>query len=368
MEDIYDDFYDDIRVKAEVEARDYLFNKKKRAPKIRFEGEIDGEPITFLCSFSQEEITQIAQLLVNAYNETYASEMSVNTIDDLTKRIFLYELENYNNKELKRFFKYFKDIEMKLQSFNLQPHFDYEMSCYFWDITKRKITKKYPFSVDLTDEEYIYLLTEQLVFNTRYTFNDLVFERPSLARKIANTAKTSYKDGFEDYGCPYLIILDEVIKDAYAIDGPTSASEELYYDERNNSQYHVCAHTYRHILTICEDDLSDTIPAKELRNLELIDADKVQEILGANNYEQMMEIMKNRFCTPSSFDDIKSWLDKEHVNYTETKGATPMNQGTDILQTIMSSQINDCSLLMLIRVAPEYLRSPQRSHYDPSHL
>ena len=325
MEDNYDDFYDDMRAEAEVEARDYLFNKKKRDPKIRFEGETGGEHITLIRSYSLEEITHIAQLLVNAYNETYASERSVNTIDDLTKRIFLYELEDYNNKELKKFFKYFKDIELKLQSFNLQPHFDYEMSCFFWDITKRKITKKYPLSVDLTDEEYIYLLTEQLARKTGYTFNDLVFERPSLAHKIANTAKITYKDGFEAYGCPYLIILDEVIKDAYAIDGPTGASEELYYDERNNSQYHVYAHTYRHILTICEDDLSDTIPAKELRSLEFIDADKVLEILGANNYEQMLKMMKNHFCTPSSFDDIKSWLDTEHVTYTETKGATPMN-------------------------------------------
>ena len=324
MEDNYDDFYDDMRAEAEVEARDYLFNKKKREPMFVFSGKtFDNEPTTLLRSFPQEEITHIAQLLVKAYNETYTSEMSVNTIDQLERCIYFYELENYNNKELKKFFKFFKEIDVKLQSFNLQPHFLYDMSCYFWDVTKRKITKKYSFSVDLTDEEYIYLLTEQLIHKTEYTYNKLVFERPSLARKIANSAK-AYKDG-KAYGCPYLVILDEVIKDAHAIEGPSSACEELYYDERNNSKYHVCAHTYRHILTICEDDLSDTLPVKELRNLELIDADKVKEILGASNYQQMVEIMKNRFCTPSSFDDIKSWLDTEHVIYTETKGTKPMN-------------------------------------------
>ena len=325
MEDNYEVFYDEMRAKAEVEARDYLINKKKRDPMFVFLGKTFDEPITISRSFSQEEITHIAQLLVNAYNDTHASEWSVNTIDQISMCTYLYELEDYNNKELKKFFKFFKDLDVKLNSFNLQPHFLYEMSCYFWDITKRKITKRYPFSVDLTDEEYIYLLTEQLVHKTEYTFNILVFERPSLARKIANSAKNAYKDGFNAYGCPYLVILDEVIKDAYAIDGPIGVCEELYYDERNNSQYHVCAHTYRHILTICEDNLSDTLPVKELRNLELIDADKVKEFLGASNYQQMVEIMKNRFCTPSSFDDIKSWLDTEHIAYTETKGARPMN-------------------------------------------
>lgn len=230
MEDNYEDFYDEMRAKAEVEARDYLFNKKKRDPMILFKGETwdEGEPITYMRSYPQEEIAHIAQLLVNAYNEIYSSETSVNTIDQLTMRIPLYVLKDYKNKELKKFFKDFNEVEMKLNSFNLHPHYDYEMYCYFWDISKRKITKKYSFSVDLSDEEYIYLLTEQLVRKTEYSFNDLVFERPSLARKIAHMAQTTYYDGFKTNGCPYLIILDEVIKDAEAIDGPVVASEEIY--------------------------------------------------------------------------------------------------------------------------------------------
>lgn len=327
MKEIYKYFYDDMRAAAEAEVRDYLFNKKKRTPKILFDGvSFDGgEPMYWTRSYSQEKIHHITQLLINAYNETYSNETSVNTIDQLTMRISFHDLENYNNKELKKFFKDFNDIGMKLNSFNLQPHFEYEMSCFYWDIFKKKITKKYPFSVDLTDEEYIYLLTEQFVRKAEFTYNELVFERPSLARKIANSAKITYKDGFETYGCPYLIVLDEVVKDVDAIDGPGIASEELYYDERNNCQYQVCAHTHRHILTICENDISGTIPVKELRTLEQIDSEKVQEILGAGSYEQMLKIMKNRFCTPSSFDDIKSWLDAEHITYTETKGTAPMN-------------------------------------------
>jgi hypothetical protein len=102
------------------------------------------------------------------------------------------------------------------------------MSCYFWDITKRKITKKHHFRADLTDKEYITLLTELLVHKTEYTFNDLVFEHPSIARKIAASRPVIDEDGFEFFGCPYLIILDEAIKDVEAIDGPAVASEEIY--------------------------------------------------------------------------------------------------------------------------------------------
>ena len=102
------------------------------------------------------------------------------------------------------------------------------MSCYFWDITKRKITKKHHFRADLTDKEYITLLTELLVHKTEYTFNDLVFEHPSIARKIAASRPVIDEDEFEFFGCPYLIVLDEVIKDAEAIHGPAVASEEIY--------------------------------------------------------------------------------------------------------------------------------------------
>lgn len=224
----YEDNYEEMREYSEAKAHYYLYNKKKRAPLFEFSGTMDDESISIMRFFSLEEITHKAQLFVDAYNETHASDMSVNTIDQLTMRTPLYEFEDYNNRELKKFFKFFKSFDMKLYSFNLQPHYDYQMSCYFWDITKRKITKKHHFRADLTDKEYITLLTELLVHKTEYTFNDLVFEHPSIARKIAASRPVIDEDGFEFFGCPYLIILDEAIKDVEAIDGPAVASEEIY--------------------------------------------------------------------------------------------------------------------------------------------
>jgi hypothetical protein len=34
----------------------------------------------------------------------------------------------------------------------------------------------------------------------------------------------------------------------------------------------------------------------------------------------MLDVLKSRFNTPSAFDDIRVWLDSEHLTYTESKG------------------------------------------------
>lgn len=107
---------------------------------------------------------------------------------------------------------------------------------------------------------------------------------------------------------------------AAAIEQPTYLSEFLYYDYRYNGLYCVCGHVDEGILTICEDDWSDTIPLDELRTLDNIRADEVQERLGAHDYPQMLEAMKTRFNAPTAFDDIKAWLYSEHLNYYEMRG------------------------------------------------
>lgn len=106
---------------------------------------------------------------------------------------------------------------------NPAPHYLYSMSCYFWDSTTGRMSKRHRFSVELTDDEYIYLLTEQLLDRSPNTYNRLVFDRPDLADKICGIAELSFFDGIEIGGNPYLIIFDELLEDAEAIDGPASS-------------------------------------------------------------------------------------------------------------------------------------------------
>jgi hypothetical protein len=99
----------------------------------------------------------------------------------------------------------------------------YVMSCYYWDSAIGRMSKRNRFSVELTDEEYIYLLTEQLIDRSPNTYNRLVFDRPDLAEKICGIAELSFFDDYEIGGNPYLIIFDELLEDAEAIDGPASS-------------------------------------------------------------------------------------------------------------------------------------------------
>ena len=99
----------------------------------------------------------------------------------------------------------------------------YIMSCYFWDSTTGRMSKRHRFSVELTDDEYIYLLTEQLLDRSPNTYNRLVFDRPDLAEKVCGIAELSFFDGNEIGDNPYLIIFDELLEDAEAIDGPASS-------------------------------------------------------------------------------------------------------------------------------------------------
>lgn len=93
----------------------------------------------------------------------------------------------------------------------------YCMSCYYWDSTTGRMSKRNRFSVELTDDEYIYMLTEQLFDRSPNTFNRLVFSSPVLAEKICGIAELSYFDGFEIGNNPYLIIFDELLEDVDAI-------------------------------------------------------------------------------------------------------------------------------------------------------
>ena len=194
----------------------------------------------------------------------------------------------------------------------------YNMSCYFWHSTIGKMSKRYSFSVQLTDDEYIFLLTEQLLDRSPNTYNRLVFNRPDLADKIWSIADLLFFDGYEIGGNPFLIIFDELLEDAEAIDGPASVSDLIYADGYCIPYYAISCQTKGRLLSICELERRGENPLSELRKLEDIDADKVQKLLGARNYTQMLNAMRSLCTAPSPFDALKAWLDKEHLSYKES--------------------------------------------------
>ena len=318
----FEQYLEERKAEAEAKARKYLYSEKERKPYFTFTGiddTDDPEEMIYSTNSLHVDLPHIIQLFINTYNKQNPSDGPVDTIDELCKKCHLCELRGIDS-ELDKFFEFFDDLGMLLYEVDPEPHYYYDMSYYFWNSSKLKMSKRYTFSSDLSDEEYIYLLTDQLLNRNPDTFNRLVFDNPDLANKICGDAEIAYFDDTDIGGNPYLIIFDEVLDDVEAIDGPSSVSETLYYDVRLKSKYCLCAHTEGRKLTICENDWSETIPMTELRNLENIDADKVQNKLRTRNYAQMLDAMKSRFNTPSAFDDIRAWLDSEQLAYTESKG------------------------------------------------
>lgn len=195
----------------------------------------------------------------------------------------------------------------------------YKMSFYYWDSTTGRMSKRYRLSVKLTDDEYIYLLTEQLLNRSPDTYNRLVFDKPDLVEKICDDSGLAYYFDFAIQDNPYLFIFDELLEDAEAIDGPASVNDAIYIDWKHTRKIAISCKTNGRLLFIREEEFFGAEPISLLRKLEDIDADKVQKLLGARNYTQMLFAMRSLCTDPSPFDAIKAWLDKEHLSYKELK-------------------------------------------------
>ena len=307
------------RAEVEFKAKQYLFTQKKRTPyyylSIANADNHDEEvEVEYYCS--AKEFAHLCQLLIDAFNKKFPSQGPITTIEELKNKRCIYELQGVDS-TIDKLLKSYSERGIDVTEIAPAPHYQYGMSCYFWDSTTERMSKRYRFSVELSDDEYIYLLTEQLLDRSPNTYNRLVFSRPDLAEKICDDSGLAYYYEFAIRDNPYLIIFDELLEDVEAIDGPASVEEQIYVDGDFPTHYSISARTEGRRLSICEDDCFGVRPLSELRKLEDIDADKVQKLLGARNYTQMLNAMRSLCITSSPFDSLKAWLDKEHLSYKE---------------------------------------------------
>ena len=190
-----------------------------------------------------------------------------------------------------------------------------------------EISNRRKFEVELTDEEYIYLLTEQLSDRRRFTFNHLTFENRQLAIKIGNVvvrkeASTNHVPHYNKWGYSYneynsnpvLIIFDEVLDDVEAIEGPLSYSKQLYF-----SGYSVDYDNWYCAYVATEGRQMYLLEGKQPHTTSLIyaeiDADAVMKRLKAVDYPDMLNKLKDRYHTSTALEDIKSWFDAEGITY-----------------------------------------------------
>ena len=329
--------------KAEVEkkAKDYLANKKERKTYYSFIGTSfsennDGEISVYL-RYTQDEINHLIQLFIDLFNEGIDDESDkVSKLSEID--IPLIEFEG-SNPDIDELLNRCYNCDVNLKDIDPTPHYFYKMSCFGWNSRRKELSKPTYFSVDLTDEEYLYLLTQQL--GTRYncppffSYNDLVFENPKLAHHINLPADAAFLDGETClHQGPFFVIFDEVIDDVIAIEGPESEYDELYSERGGKNGdiidndeivdandvrylYHVLARTFHRELEIEEEVWPSVEPEDwtDHRFLEHIDADKVMNLLGVTDYIGMIEKLKEKFNSRTAFKDIKAWLEESNLDY-----------------------------------------------------
>ena len=316
---------------CEEKAKDYFFNKKERTR--WYAVEISGGPYWddevrshMYLKLNDDEVSHLKELIVEVANEDVDDDEKFSSYQEFQEEIDLYELENLN-KELDKLL--FDKLDGAVYHIDLEnAHSVYGMTCRGYDEHRQEMREPVKVGVELEDDEYLYLLTQQLLDRYGFTFNRLLLYNPALAQKINDKIDGCYMDYHFNNSMPYLIQLDEVRDDIFAIEGPEPYDDELFTDEKGPVMSHVVANTKGYDLTVFEEfydtskpmiSAGDPTPEHPHRYLEKIPAEKVKEILGVNDYKVMIETLKERFGTTAKcYDELKNFLDENGISYEET--------------------------------------------------
>ncbi len=298
-------------------AKDYLYNKKDRKKWFLFSGQSlceswEGDRSFYYC-YTQEEIDHFVKLFIEIH-DAECDDGIAKDLNDVVNYIPLHEYEG-SKPEIDKLLERCRDDEMDLWDIDTTPRYLYSMSFFYWDPEAKEMSNRIKISVELSDEEYLYLLIEQLLDRNNFNYNRLLVNNPELAIKIGNRIE----NGYEYYGKTFLVIFDEVLDDVEAIYGPKDVGGILFQETKNDSWYTVYFDTHRRKIELTEEwELKNNgdldIHKRYLRN---INADEVMKRLEAVDYPDMLNKLKERYNTSTALADIKSWLDAESIAYKE---------------------------------------------------
>ena len=313
----YDYMVAQRKAQAESKAREYFYNKKEHKPYYWAEGitldEYDNPQEAYF-HFTDEEVSRIKQLIIDTVNADDPDANPVSTVKEAIDQLTYSEIFELSE-ELRHL------LQERCDEANLDPenidfdtrHYFYRFCVVAYDYGKDKGCDPFPVEILLSDEDYISLLTLQLLERKDFCFNDLLNKNPELATKLNKRVGGE----FYCWGHPYTILFDEVRADAEAIDGPAPVTENIFTDDNDDHLFHVVAHVERRLLTLTEEKMNnDDLFSKE-RTLDGIDVNKVMTALEVNSYPEMISKFKETFSTLSAFDDIKVWLTGHDIPFSE---------------------------------------------------
>lgn len=214
--------------KYESLAKEFLATKE-RQKYYQFECESEDDRFnTRFLPLIDDDIAEIKEIIMDGYKKYYmekpknGEERPLPTFEEVLKEIDLYEFEGDEDLD-SLIFKHIQFTDFydpnHVVSMDLEhPHYYYQVTCVGYDTKKEDTKIPHRVKIRLTDEEYIYLLTQRLL-DENFTFNKLLSLRHELAQKI-NEQVSGYYFNMDDYianDFPYLIVFDEINADAEKI-------------------------------------------------------------------------------------------------------------------------------------------------------
>ena len=169
------------------------------------------------------------------------------------------------------------------------------------------------FQVCLSDDEYLALLQWRL--GNRYdSFNMLSDFSPQLFVRLTKRFINALGDKFGPCFFPFLILTDEVDEDVLREVGEPDFYEHLYEDLSPEKGNPGCVYlsVSERILRLC----FQKYPTNEENGVTGVDAVAVQNALGASNYNELFQKVKERFgkCV-EAVDRFKDFLDSGGIAY-----------------------------------------------------
>ena len=203
---------------AENEAKaKAFFATKERKKYYEFSGITpDDFETSFSYPLTDEEVDRIKELTIEAYKAHIGNDHDENrasTFEEVCQDCQLQVLEGINPELDELIFNIYDRVDGPFTLHSI----DFQHAYYFYEVTCQ-VFKDEPSTeiVQLTDEEYIYLLTWKLMYE-RFNFNRLLLFRPELAQKISDQLDGCNNDYLFESNNAYLIVFDEVNDDAEAI-------------------------------------------------------------------------------------------------------------------------------------------------------
>ena len=271
--------------------------------------------------FTDEEVIRIKQLMSEAYVKYMNLPAGDYSMEQIQEEVGIWELQGQIDElDDLLFTPCEEDFFMTLEKIQLDnPVYYYQMSCHIFNEEKRKMEAPIPFRMILTDEEYVQLLTLQLMYRKELSFNYLFKMNKQLACKVNDWAACVFWERQSLMYCPYVVTLDEIREDAFLVDGPEPMLQTLSEDDSIDFSTYVTAFMERRTVRVEKEIMDNRVCELSVYRLGDISADELMVRLGETDYEGMMKKLKSLFKGKSAYEKFRAFLDAEKIAYSATE-------------------------------------------------